>query len=485
MCRAGQITEAYDLAKADLELAPNDVWGQRALAWAIYYTIKVDTEQGAFDDMVAHLEEINGLTQLSSANDSLIFDNIQFQIGIFVKEHVFLTDVDANNKLSILFNILRNFESNPSKGHSKLVQSFIKFEGWIELADFIDWWNLENLTTDDYTAYVNPKGQKTMTLAERVFIAHSKALLKQNDLGRVETFLPLLDQLMIDHPEMMYPGYFYGKLLLKLGSDTDEALKVIVPFARKKSGEFWVWQLLSSVFDSDPEKQLACLLRAVHCRTQETFLGKIRIKLADWYIHNQQLDRAKYHIDAFTRCYVSQGWRLPPEVEDWIRSPWIGTVTTNASDPIDYKAITDSVLCNGTDEGIAVVTYVDPNSHRVSMTYGHHLRTSQKLRFKVGPGNVLKINYTKEGNENIRILTANATRFPNDLSYAKVIEGQIVKKQDKNFAFVKFQGGKAFVSPNNVQYYQLTHNETVKALIVQDYDKKKEAWGWICVSIKK
>lgn len=48
------------------------------------------------------------------------------------------------------------------------------------MADFFDWWNLDNLTQEDYTSYVNQKGQKMMTLAERAFIANSKALLKLN-----------------------------------------------------------------------------------------------------------------------------------------------------------------------------------------------------------------------------------------------------------------------------------------------------------------
>ena len=142
------------------------------------------------------------------------------------------------------------------------------------MADFFDWWNLDNLTPEDYTPYINQKGQKIMTLAERAFIANSKALLRLNDLGRIEEFLPKLDNLINTHQEMMYPGYFYGKLLLALGSNSDEALKVIIPFARKKITEFWVWQLLSDVFTNDEDKQLACLLRAVHCRTQETWLTR-------------------------------------------------------------------------------------------------------------------------------------------------------------------------------------------------------------------
>ena len=64
------------------------------------------------------------------------------------------------------------------------------------MADFFDWWNLENLTVDDYKPVEISKGRKIMSVAERAFIAKSKALLRLNDLGRIEEFLPQMDTLM-------------------------------------------------------------------------------------------------------------------------------------------------------------------------------------------------------------------------------------------------------------------------------------------------
>lgn len=231
MCKAGQVQAAYDLAKTDLTAMPSDVWNQRAVAWALYYMIKADSEIGDYAKLLEHIDELKSLDQLTIAHDSMIFDNVQFQIANFVKNHVFLTDIEASSKLSTLFSKLKDYEFKPSFGHSFLLQAILKFENWHEMSDFFDWWNLDNLTTKDYEPYINPKGQKMMTLAERAFIANSKALLRLNDLGRIEEFLPKLDNLMNNHKEMMYPGYFYGKLLLALGSNSDEALKVIIPFS--------------------------------------------------------------------------------------------------------------------------------------------------------------------------------------------------------------------------------------------------------------
>ena len=115
----------------------------------------------------------------------MIFDNVQFQIANYIKNRVFLTDLEAPSKLSEFFRQLKDYAFKPSRGHSFLLQTYIKFENWPEMADFLDWWTLDNLTPDDYKPFVNQKGQKMMTLAERAFIANSKALLRLNDTGRI------------------------------------------------------------------------------------------------------------------------------------------------------------------------------------------------------------------------------------------------------------------------------------------------------------
>lgn len=485
MCKAGQVQQAYELAKADLAAMPTDVWTQRAVGWALYYMIKSDSETGDYARLLEHIDELKSLDQLTIANDSMIFDNVQFQIANFIKNRIHLTDIEASSKLSVLFSKLKDYEFKPSRGHSFLLQTILKFENWPEIADFFDWWNLDNLTQEDYTPYINQKGQKMMTLAERAFIANSKALLRLNDLGRIEEFLPKLDNLMNNHKEMMYPGYFYGKLLLALGSNGDEALKVIIPFARKKATEFWVWQLLSDIFTNEEEKQLACLLRAVHCRTQETFLGKVHIKLATLYIKRGLLNSARFHIDVVTRCYASQGWRLPNEIDCWIHQPWINSTTPDHKDPIDYMSITDAILCDGAEESIAVVTYVEQNTHNSFIIYGKEKRTVQKFRFKVNVGKTLRLHYITDSEGRMKVLSSMSVHLPSDLDYAKCVEGKIEKRDDKEFAFLKSGSVKCFVSSNIVRKYDLKNGDKVKSLIVYDYNKKKEAWNWVCVNIKK
>lgn len=485
MCKAGQIQEAYDLAKSDIDLNPNDVWVQREMGWALYYLIRKDAENGQYDQLLAHIDELQSLDLLNPSNDAMIFENVIFWVGYFAKKHLMPTGIDTPARLSTLFAKFRGYTFTPSNGYSFMLESFIKCDAWQEMLDFFEWWNLNNLRPEDYQPVEIAKGRSIMSVAERAYIAKSKALIRKNDLGMIEEFLPEMDKLMNNHPEMTYPGYFYGKLLLTLGTTPEDALRVIVPFARKKASEFWVWQLLSDVFTNNIEKHLACLLRAVHCRTQENFLGKVRIKLADLFIRRNELPQAKFQINKVTECYLSQGWHLPNEIDYWIHQPWINNVVASDKSPIDYQSISDSILLNGTDETIAVVTYYDPNSKKATLVYGYEKQLKEKIRFIVGPGAVLKLNYVIEADGHMRVLQAGKTPFPTDLNYAKVVQGTIKKRDDWPFAFMHYGDQKAFVSPQIVNKYHVTDGENVKCLIVYDFDRRREKWNWVVISINR
>lgn len=486
MCKEGQIQEAYNIAIEDLENEPRNVWSHREFGWALYYSIKADADNGNYNQLIEHLNKLKSLDLLTMEQDSMIFDNVLFSIGKYIRNHVFLNDQSAPSKLSAIFHSLKDYQFNSSKGYSYLLQNYIKFvENWNEIADFFDWWNLDNLTQEDYVPYVTEQGRRLMTLAERAYIANSKALLKHKDRERIEQFLPKLDNLMTDHPEMTYPGYFYGKLLLSLGSNKDEALKVIIPFARKKATEFWVWQLISDVFNSDQEKQLACLLRAVNCRTQESFLPKVRIKLADIYIKKQQYNKARFHIDKVVRCKMEQGQRIPNEISYWLHEQWLNTAQPDGNDNLDYMTITNAILCEGTEEAVAIVTYFDPNSKRVSMIYGYEKRMSQKLRIRANIGDVLKINYIVEHDGKPKILNAVKDSISSNLQFAKIVEGTVNKREEKAFAFLRTGIQDYFIPPSTVQKCHATNGDVVKALAVYDYNNKKDSWGWVCISINK
>ena len=142
-------------------------------------------------------------------------------------------------------------------------------------------------------------------------------------------------------------------------------------------------------------------------------------------------------------------------------------------------------MLDGTEQAIAVVTYYDQNSKRATLIYGYEKLLKEKIRFKVGPGVVLKLKYITEADGRMRVLQAEKTSFHTELDYAKVIQGTIKKRDEWLFAFMHYGNQKAYVSPQTVNKYHVTDGENVRSLIVYDYDRKREKWDWVVTSINR
>lgn len=481
MCREGRTHEAYNLAKADMEQQLS--WAQREMGWVLYYLIKDDSDAGNYQSLVSHLDELNSLDQLSIPYDNNLFECVLYKVAEFVKKHLQSESADTSVKLTELFSKLVRYNFEPSRGYSFLLQSFIKCANWDGMADFIDWWNLDKLLQDDYLPFRTESGRSIMSLAERAYIAKSKALMRLNDLGRIEEFLPQMENLVECHPEMIYPNYFYGKLLLSLGRNREEALRVILPFARRKASEFWVWQLLGDVFADEPDKQMACLLRAVNSRTSDNYLMKVRTKLAALYIDRSMLGHAKYQIKQVIKCCMSNHWGLPSEIASWIHQPWIESVEEDNHEILNYMEISNSILCEGTEEAIAVVTQIVHETNKVVLVYGYQKSIKQKLRLRVNLGDVLKINYIIAPDGTLRILNAVKTQLASGLNYAKMVRGVVRKRADKDFAFLHTANGDYFMSPDIVNRSNIEDGMRQRCLAVYCYNPKKDSWDWKCMSV--
>lgn len=147
--------------------------------------------------------------------------------------------------------------------------------------------------------------------------------------------------------------------------------------------------------------------------------------------------------------------------------------------------ITDSILYGKTEEAVAVVTYFDPEGQRTYMVYGLKKKKTQKLRVRVNPGDVLKIKYTMVQSGGMKIIDVIRCQLPSDLNYAKKVYGTIQKVGNKNVASLLCGNIKAHISPNLVSKYRIANGDNVESLIVYDYDKKKDSWSWVSITINK
>lgn len=475
MCREGEQDAAYALARQELDATPDDIWTQRKMGWVQYYRIKDAAEASRLEDVLDGLSQLSQLDLLRPSDDQVLYDNVLWKLALMARN----TQPDEASRL---FAVLRGLHFAPSRAYSFLLKSHLHLSGWGGMLDFLDWWGLDHLQAEDFLPYQTPEGKRLMSLAEQAYIAYAKALLLSRDGARCEHFLPRLRQLHADHPEMAYPGYFCGKLMVMTGAGQEAVLDVLVPFVREKSRDFWAWQLLSESYREDAPVQLACLLRAVHCGAQESFLGKVRMQIASLYVAQGEMGRARYHLERVAACYQQQGWHLPYEVREMLGFVCAGGTVPDASPGSDFMEVTSAILARGCQECVAVVTHVDEQARRVAIVYGQERRTTLRKKDIGGKEGVRVGTFLRllvSGEDAVRVVQASVMEASVPaLPYVKRVKGIVRRVPEKPFAFVRAKGVNCFLHPALVTQHQLAEGERVSVLAVLDRDRKTGKWGW-------
>ena len=157
---------------------------------------------------------------------------------------------------------------------------------------------------------------------------------------------------------------------------------------------------------------------------------------------------------------------------------------------MNYKQPTDAILLHGTNEDIAIVTYIDQNKKLAAIVYGYKQRRMVKLSNlpqKVRVGSIIKLYWLTVNEKEMNIVKAHFIGLSalKDYSYIKSLTGLVEKSPDRLFAFVKGNGMECFIPPHVVHSYHLENGNRITALAAYTYNKKKQEWSWSCVSLSQ
>ena len=423
--------------------------------------------------------------------EKILFDQVSWQVGkmgfALLKENPIVTD-----KFSALFELVNSFHFTiPSEGYSFLFKAFHKALKDIDkYIPFADWWNLKSFRPEDYQQETMPNGKEVMSLAEQAHIAYAKHLLPAtNEYGeyffdrqKAEAFLPLLDELVDNFPQMQYPAFFKAKLLLALG-DKDNMLSALLPFAKKKKNDFWVWEILSEEFSADPEKVLACHCKALSCKSPEDMLVKARQKMAAMFIKKQLFDEAKTEIETFVKARNRNGWRISNEVTNWQNQDWYKNAKVKSSNFDFYRKYTtlaDRLLFSDVPEETIIIDFVNPDKKMLNF-----IASETKFGFfkydrflpNVKIGETLKVRFNGNGAENGNYQIFSLERTDDEAlkkKFLKKIEGKIEIAEGKPFGFVN----RIFIHPSIIRRLNLKNDHSIKALAINAYQVEKKQWSW-------
>ncbi len=483
---AGRLEEALEMAKNLYEAEKDNVYSKNSLAWVYDALCKRAAEAGDLNGFNKYLSEIKLLGVLS---EEMMSKTMCWRLLLLTKN---LKNDDKRNvdTFNLLFDVARELNlAKPSTEYTILLKAFLNLKECDEFKMFCDWWNFDNFMPEDYEEELIPDGRKVMSVVEQAYIAYSKLLLRLKSMSEIRNFQPRLHDIAERYPKMTYMGYYCAKLLLTEG-DVENALDALLPFAQKKKSEFWVWQLLGETQKSKSLKTaLACYIRATKCRADEKFLVRVRQELMGILAAMKRYDEARFQIEQILKCTQTNGIKIPSQVANWANKEWISTAKSKAEiDGIDYMAITDNLLYGNIPCSMAVVSFVNKDKGIANVIYGR-----KKIGFfkysrwfgKINVGDLLDLRISRVG-DNGRLEVVTAAIHDGELldaDYYTQVTGSVRTNDAKTFYYVACNGEQVYIPMSCVKDNNLSVGQSVKVRALYEYNRKREKWGWRCVSV--
>jgi hypothetical protein len=268
---------------------------------------------------------------------------------------------------------------------------------------------------------------------------------------------------------------------LALG-DKENMLSVLLPFAKKKQNDFWVWQVLAEAFANDDAKRFACFCKALSCKSPEEMLVNLRQKMAGLLITKGLFKEAKTEIELLVKSRTDKDFTIPNEVVIWQNNEWYKTTTANVSNfgfYRDYTPIAEALLFSDVNEETIIVEFVNSDKKVLyfiasDVKFGF-LKYDRFLK-NVRIGDVLKVRFQSASKEGLyKVYTAiNTTDNDFKLKYFKEVSGVVAIPIDKAFGFLN----DIYIHPSLVSKYKLTNGATFTGNAIKSYSKDKKQWSW-------
>jgi hypothetical protein len=516
--------EAAKLSRSLLRQQPDDIWQRRSHAWSLYFLIKKQVQAGEKTSAVAYVSEFD-LLQIS-LEDTLIHEKVNYfrtaiqagylEIKKLIEDERFEEALDLQllqqtlNISSISWNIYyfvrhQTKRDKPDSAYihrflTKAYQSIIPERVLVDKLILVQLirlhesvWNagslspyleklglFQSLEVADFEPG-SIDGKNIPSLAERIFIAYAKSLIKESVSSEkiLEVIRELVEPILEPYSHMQYVPYFKAKLLLKIGN-ASEGMTAFLPFARKKQREFWVWQVMAECHQDQQDLHLSCLCKALTCKTKPEFLCGIKERITPVLLEKGENNWAKSELDDLIRIRTKNGWGLRSNHQKMLQQTWyISAHTLVLGHHYQPYALNASKLLEGSLEAgqkySVVVTEVNP----VKKMFGFISDAKQVgfTSFQVSPepGDIFEI-WGEFSGAFFRQTTLRSVEgtFDSVSTVRKIIQGKLQLPESKNFGFVDG----VFVSPEMVKRWGLVAGQELKGLAVLAPVKRDGPLKW-------
>ena len=497
----GRLEEALTLALAENEAHPDDPRTWNDVVWCYDALCKRAAVQGDLMSFGKAFEELVSMNEFEK--NQMLSDTMCWRLRALLANSASKVKSEEIPALADkVFEMAKHIHPTiPSEPYTVLCKAFYKLrEHWSSFPVFMEWWGWDSFRPEDYACEIGLDGHNSpVSIVEGCHIGAAKILIKQHDKEAIMVFLPRMEQLNHDYPEMTYLGYYIGKLMFATGQAGQEALEALCPFVRKKRSEFWAWQLLSEAFPDDREKKLACLLRAADCRTKEEFLLNVRLQLTYLFLNGHDYANASYQLHKYVAEKARQKKMLSRDVWHLTQESWFAQNNPKERPAVnlDFMAITNEIVFGDVPYHIGVVSHVSADKKMVTMIYGKEKSGFFKYdRFlkTIHPGDFLKLKWEDISSDGFvrpmicsqiteaEAMTLQTSEGPLD-NFFRRVSGKVSSNRAGTAWFVKFNEASAFIPHDLLRRHPLQVGDSISARILWDRNHTRGDWGWKCVEI--
>ena len=454
--KAGQLKEAWDIGCPAVQEDSDNIYLKSAFFWVCY----------------AYLKELqSGITDRATQSNNTAPTFAEIEKIYFYLDWIVWLNIRSGGPeyraLMLLFQ--KNLESIP-----RLVLLLARFSS-----------HLFDKAQGDHQPYKGDKGESPSLIIKfarkvaKAWLEHDE--VRQFKIDDLCNLFSYARNEALDTQHLIWLDYDEAKCLIFAGKflqARNRALAVL----RRKPTETWAWSALATTYrKDDPNTAIVLFSRAVSSVREESFalpaLKNLALLLADQGFGLE----ASMCVKRAVNCYVHEGWKIRPDLEQLTRQPWYDS----DADPtllvpfLKMKSEGASDFLHGEVERYgAVIHYLHPSRKGFNVYYGK----DKSIPIRIGlyrskrppkPGDYVQITLSKDDKTAISVEPCDPLEIP-DVSHQ---EG-ILSVKAAGFGFVEdTYVPQDLVSPD-------LDGVLVKVLRLLDFDKRKCRHGFKAITIK-
>jgi tetratricopeptide (TPR) repeat protein len=374
-----KLEDALHLARPLYSTYPKDIWVVRALGWTLYKYIKQEKTAGNLNKAIELATELKNMG-VTVETDELLFTKSEFilktlspeyseleKAKVLSKEgkHAAATDIlrktvktypdCAEAKTSLAWELYRLLKEETDLTHSidrmrdycrlklntkpELIHSLFlseackRAEKWSDFSKFVEWWNTDNLSDEDWKEAFGKDGSGPFpSLAAKL----AKALYKNAKLfhKRGPSFkwmLPFVRK-VVETIDGDWLPYYYAKLSVWFDAEMTGVKDLVIPLLKAKQREFWAWQTLAECTLDNSEIMAFYARAVVSPAPDEDFKVELYHQFALFLVTTKQFALASLSARRYIAIQDKKGRKVEDDIIELQRSSWFDA---NAKDNLD------------------------------------------------------------------------------------------------------------------------------------------------------